>query len=165
MCKGQFAKSIDSAVFPRMHGDPLCHVIAAKAVAFGEALTPDFKQYIEQIVKNCQALAEALKNKGFRLCTGGSDNHLLFIDLCPYYSDPSSTPRFCNSFSWHKLRAGDFLLALQIMIYRCREIVIFMARLAGGSPAPERLQLPGSLYRYRRGFRCESQRLCQSLVP
>jgi glycine hydroxymethyltransferase len=87
MCKAEYAKSIDSAVFPRMQGGPLCHVIAAKAVAFGEALTPQYKEYAEQVVKNCQALAEALTSKGFRLCSGGSDNHLLLIDLLKYNPD------------------------------------------------------------------------------
>ncbi len=84
MCKQEYAKSIDSAVFPRMQGGPLCHVVAAKAVAFGEALKPEFKAYAEQIIKNAQALAEALMSKGFRLCSGGTDNHLLLVDLRPF---------------------------------------------------------------------------------
>ena len=87
MCKAEYAKNINSAVFPRMQGGPLCHVIAAKAVAFGEALTPKYKEYAEQVVKNCQALAETLSSKGFRLCSGGSDNHLLLIDLRSYNPD------------------------------------------------------------------------------
>ena len=84
MCKKEFAKTINTAVFPGMQGGPLCHVIAAKAVAFAEALRPSFKEYAEQIIKNCQALAEELLGKGFRLCTGGTDNHLLLVDLAPY---------------------------------------------------------------------------------
>jgi len=84
MCKKEYAKSINSAVFPGIQGGPLCHVIAAKAVAFAEALRPDFKLYAQQIINNCQALAEALLSKGFRLCTGGTDNHLLLLDLRPY---------------------------------------------------------------------------------
>lgn len=84
MCKKEYAKSINSAVFPGMQGGPLCHVISAKAVAFAEALRPEFKTYAEQIIKNCQALAEELLNKGFRLCAGGTDNHLLLVDLGPY---------------------------------------------------------------------------------
>ena len=84
MCKKEFAKGINAAVFPGMQGGPLCHVIAAKAVAFAEALRPDFKVYAGQIIKNGQALAEAMLSKGFRLCTGGTDNHLLLVDLAPY---------------------------------------------------------------------------------
>ena len=84
MCKAEFARTINSAVFPGMQGGPLCHVIAAKAVAFSEALRPEFKAYAAQIIKNCQALAEGLLSKGFRLCTGGTDNHLILVDLRPY---------------------------------------------------------------------------------
>jgi glycine hydroxymethyltransferase len=84
MCKKEFAKSINSAVFPGMQGGPLCHVIAAKAVAFAEAMTEDFKNYAEQIIKNCQTFAESMLQKGFRLCTGGTDNHLVLVDLRPY---------------------------------------------------------------------------------
>ena len=84
MCKKEYAKTINSAVFPGMQGGPLCHVIAAKAVAFAEAMQDDFKQYAQQIINNCQSLAEALLSKGFRLCTGGSDNHLMLVDLRTY---------------------------------------------------------------------------------
>jgi glycine hydroxymethyltransferase len=84
MCKKEFAKAINSAVFPGMQGGPLCHVIAAKAVAFAEAMKPEFKQYAQQIINNCQVLAQELLKKGFRLCTGGTDNHLLLVDLRPY---------------------------------------------------------------------------------
>lgn len=84
MCKEEFAKKVNSSVFPGIQGGPLCHVVAAKAVAFGEALKPEFKAYAEQIIKNCQALAEGLISKGFRLCGGGSDNHLVLLDLRPY---------------------------------------------------------------------------------
>ena len=85
MCKEEFAKAVNSAVFPGMQGGPLCHIIAAKAVAFGEALKPEFKTYAQQILKNAQALAEGLTAKGFRLCTGGTDNHLMLVDLRPYH--------------------------------------------------------------------------------
>jgi glycine hydroxymethyltransferase len=81
MCKANFAKSIDSSVFPGNQGGPLMHVIAAKAVAFGEALTPAFRAYQEQIVRNAKALAEALKGQGFQLISGGTDNHLMLLDL------------------------------------------------------------------------------------
>jgi glycine hydroxymethyltransferase len=81
MCKEAWAKKIDSAVFPGLQGGPLMHIIAAKAVAFGEALKPDFKTYSAQVIKNAQALAEALKSKGYRLVSGGTDNHLMLIDL------------------------------------------------------------------------------------
>ena len=84
MCKEEYAKKVNSAVFPGMQGGPLCHVIAAKAVAFGEALKPEYKQYMEQVVKNCKTLAEELVSRGFRLCSGGSDNHLMLLDLRPY---------------------------------------------------------------------------------
>jgi glycine hydroxymethyltransferase len=72
---------IDSAVFPGMQGGPLDHVIAAKAVAFGEALKPEFKTYIGQVLKNAKALAEGLMNHGFRLISDGTDNHLMLVDL------------------------------------------------------------------------------------
>jgi len=84
MCKKEYAKMVNSAVFPGMQGGPLGHVIAAKAVAFSEALRPEFKEYARQIVANCRALAEALLSKGFRLCTGGTDNHLILVDLRTY---------------------------------------------------------------------------------
>ncbi len=84
MCKEEYAKTINSAVFPGLQGGPLCHVIAAKAVAFGEALKPAFKEYAKQIVKNCKVFSEAMQSKGFRLCTGGTDNHLVLVDLRPY---------------------------------------------------------------------------------
>jgi glycine hydroxymethyltransferase len=81
MCKAEYAKAIDKAVFPGLQGGPLMHVIAAKAVAFKEALTPEFKIYQRQIVTNAQALAEGLLKRGFRLISGGTDNHLMLADL------------------------------------------------------------------------------------
>ncbi|HUK55128.1 MAG TPA: serine hydroxymethyltransferase [Nitrospiria bacterium] len=81
MCKDQFAKAIDKAVFPGLQGGPLMHVIAAKAVAFKEALAPAFRGYQRQIVANAQALAEGLIKRGFRLVSGGTDNHLMLVDL------------------------------------------------------------------------------------
>ncbi len=83
LCKAELAKAVDKAVFPGMQGGPLMHVIAAKAVALKEALTPEFKAYQEQIVKNMQALAAGLKDEGLRLVSGGSDNHLALVDLTP----------------------------------------------------------------------------------
>jgi glycine hydroxymethyltransferase len=77
----ELAKKIDRAVFPGSQGGPLMHVIAAKAVAFGEALKPSFRTYCEQIVRNARALAAALTAKGFRCTTGGTDNHLMLVDL------------------------------------------------------------------------------------
>jgi glycine hydroxymethyltransferase len=77
----ELAKAINRSVFPGSQGGPLMHIIAAKAVAFGEALRPEFKTYSQQIVKNAKALAEGLKNKGFRLQSGGTDNHLMLVDL------------------------------------------------------------------------------------
>ncbi len=81
MCKEEFAKKIDSAVFPGIQGGPLMHSIAAKAVAFGEALTDEFKQYQRQIVDNAAALAENLMSKGYKLVANGTDNHLMLVDL------------------------------------------------------------------------------------
>ncbi len=81
MCKEKYAKKLDSAVFPGMQGGPLMHVIAAKAVAFAEALKPEFKAYQHEIVLNSRALADHLLEKGFRLVSGGTDNHLILVDL------------------------------------------------------------------------------------
>jgi glycine hydroxymethyltransferase len=81
LCKAEHAKTVDSRVFPGMQGGPLMHVIAAKAVALKEALSPAFKVYQQQIIKNARALAGALTQKGFRLTSGGTDNHLMLIDL------------------------------------------------------------------------------------
>jgi glycine hydroxymethyltransferase len=81
LCRAEHAKTVDSKVFPGMQGGPLMHVIAAKAVALKEALTPEFKLYQEQIVKNAKVLAQRLMNKGFRLVSGGTDNHLMLVDL------------------------------------------------------------------------------------
>ena len=81
LCKEEFAKAIDKACFPGMQGGPLMHVIAAKAVCFKEALRPEFKDYAEQIVKNCKALADGLMKRGHKLVSGGTDNHVLLMDL------------------------------------------------------------------------------------
>ncbi|HEY3243189.1 MAG TPA: serine hydroxymethyltransferase [Phycisphaerae bacterium] len=87
MCKEAFAKKIDSRIFPGLQGGPLMHVIVGKAVAFGEALRPEFKAYQEQILKNARALADALVSKGNRLVSGGTDNHLMLLDLRPQYAN------------------------------------------------------------------------------
>ncbi len=81
MCKKEFAEKIDKAVFPGFQGGPHEHVIAAKAVAFKEALQPDFKEYASQIVKNARTLADSLQSYGYRLVSGGTDNHLILIDV------------------------------------------------------------------------------------
>jgi glycine hydroxymethyltransferase len=81
MCKADWAKKIDSAVFPGLQGGPLMHIIAAKAVAFGEALRPEFKHYQQQILTNARTLADALMKHGYRLVSGGTDNHLMLLDL------------------------------------------------------------------------------------
>ena len=81
LCREELAKAIDKAIFPGTQGGPLMHIIAAKAVAFGEALQPAFKEYQQQIIKNADALAKALVAKGFRLVSGGTDNHLMLLDL------------------------------------------------------------------------------------
>jgi glycine hydroxymethyltransferase len=81
LCREEFAKRIDANVFPGIQGGPLMHVIAAKAVALKEALADDFKIYQKQIVKNAKAMSEALTEKGFRIVSGGTDNHLFMVDL------------------------------------------------------------------------------------
>ncbi len=81
MCKEQYAKAIDKAVFPGMQGGPLMHVIAAKAVAFKEALSPEFKEYQRQVVKNAAVMADEFTKCGVRLVSGGTDNHLMLVDL------------------------------------------------------------------------------------
>lgn len=80
LCTEEYAKAIDKAIFPGLQGGPLMHVIAAKAVAFHEALQPEFKTYQEQVLRNAQALASGLTAKGFRLVSGGTDNHLMLVD-------------------------------------------------------------------------------------
>ncbi len=87
MCKEEWQKKIDSRVFPGLQGGPLMHCIAGKAVAFAEALKPEFKTYQQQILNNAQALAEGLVSKGNRLVSGGTDNHLMLLDLRPAYPD------------------------------------------------------------------------------
>ena len=84
LCKEQYAKQIDKAVFPGTQGGPLMHTIAAKAVCFGEALKPEFKEYQEQIAKNAKVLADTLLAEGFNLVSGGTDNHLMLLDLRPF---------------------------------------------------------------------------------
>jgi glycine hydroxymethyltransferase len=81
LCREEFAKKLNSNIFPGIQGGPLMHVIAAKAVAFKEALSPEFKTYQAQIVKNAKALAAALMQRGFRLTSGGTDNHLMLLDF------------------------------------------------------------------------------------
>ena len=81
LCREELGKKIDKAIFPGMQGGPLEHIIAAKAVCFGEAMNPEFKAYQHQIVLHCRALAKALTARGFRLISGGSDNHLVLLDL------------------------------------------------------------------------------------
>ena len=80
----EHAKAIDKAVFPGWQGGPLEHAIAGKAIAFGEAAHPSFKEYAHQVVKNASALAQALAEEGFRLVSGGTDNHLMVVDLTPF---------------------------------------------------------------------------------
>ena len=87
LCKEEYAKAIDSAVFPGNQGGPLMHVIAAKAVCFAEAVKPEFKIYQEQVVSNSKALAGSLTGCGFHLVSGGSDNHLMLVDLRPSHPE------------------------------------------------------------------------------
>lgn len=81
LCKEKYAKDLDKSVFPGVQGGPLMHVIAGKAVCFKEALTPEFKEYQNQIIKNAKVLSEELMNRGFKLVSGGTDNHLMLVDL------------------------------------------------------------------------------------
>ena len=84
LCKEEYAKQIDKATFPGTQGGPLMHIIAAKAVCFGEALKPEFKEYARQVVANSKAFADALLKEGFKLVSGGTDNHLCLVDLRPF---------------------------------------------------------------------------------
>lgn len=84
LCKEEYAKQIDKAIFPGTQGGPLLHIIAAKAVCFGEALKPEFKEYARQVVANSKAFADALLKEGFKLVSGGTDNHLCLVDLRPF---------------------------------------------------------------------------------
>jgi glycine hydroxymethyltransferase len=84
LCREEYAKAIDKAVFPGLQGGPLMHVIAAKAVAFHEAALPGFRDYAAAIVRNARALADALAGEGFRIVSGGTDNHLMLVDLRPF---------------------------------------------------------------------------------
>jgi glycine hydroxymethyltransferase len=81
LCRAQFAKDIDRSVFPGVQGGPLMHIIAAKAVCFKEALQPAFREYQQQIVRNAARLAATLAADGFRLVSGGTDNHLMLVDV------------------------------------------------------------------------------------
>lgn len=81
LCKEQYAKAIDKAIFPGIQGGPLMHVIAAKAVAFGEALKPEFKEYAKQVVTNAKVLATALQKEGFKIVSGGTDTHVMLVDV------------------------------------------------------------------------------------
>ena len=81
LCKEEYAKAINKAIFPGTQGGPLMHIIAAKAVSFGEALKPEFKVYQQQILNNAQALSKELLKRGFDLVSGGTDNHLMLVDL------------------------------------------------------------------------------------
>jgi glycine hydroxymethyltransferase len=81
LCREEFAKKVNSRVFPGIQGGPLMHAVAGKAVAFGEALQPEFKEYARRIVDNCRALADGLLEGGINLVSGGTDNHLILVDL------------------------------------------------------------------------------------
>jgi glycine hydroxymethyltransferase len=81
MCKAEHAKALDAQVFPGIQGGPLMHVVAGKAVAFGEALQPSFRAYQERVLASARALAESLAGHGFRLVSGGTDNHLVLVDV------------------------------------------------------------------------------------
>ncbi len=90
LCKEEYARDVDAKVFPGIQGGPLMHAIAGKAVAFHEALQPEFKAYQSKVIANAQALAKSLMNKGFKLVSGGTDTHLMLIDLGPEESGSPS---------------------------------------------------------------------------
>ncbi len=81
LCKEQYAKELDKHLFPGIQGGPLMHVVAGKAVCFGEALKPEFKEYAKQVVVNCKVLSDTLQEEGFRIVSGGTDNHLILVDV------------------------------------------------------------------------------------
>jgi glycine hydroxymethyltransferase len=81
LCKEKFAKDLDKLVFPGTQGGPLVHIIAAKAVCFREALQPEYKSYIQQVIKNAKVLASTIKSRGYRIVSGGTDNHLMLVDV------------------------------------------------------------------------------------
>lgn len=84
LCKEEYAKKVDSAVFPGNQGGPLMHIIAGKAVCLKEALDPSFKEYQTQVIKNAKAMADRLKENGFKIISGGTDNHLMLVDVTPF---------------------------------------------------------------------------------
>ena len=81
LCREQYAKALDKAIFPGLQGGPLCHIVAAKAQCLYEAKQPEFREYGAQVIRNCAALADVMKEEGFRLVTGGTDNHLILVDV------------------------------------------------------------------------------------
>jgi glycine hydroxymethyltransferase len=95
MCRSEFAKKIDSAVFPGSQGGPLMHIIAAKAVCFREAAKPEFKEYAIQVKRNAVAMANALLSRGYKLSSGGTDNHLMLVDL--RHSHPDLTGKVAQT--------------------------------------------------------------------
>ena len=96
LCKEKYIKAINSKVFPGLQGGPLMHVIAAKAICFKEAMTPEFKAYQQQLVKNAAVLAQALRDKGFRIVSGGTDNHLMLVDLRPKHATGKEVQIACD---------------------------------------------------------------------
>ena len=96
LCNEKYIKAINSKVFPGLQGGPLMHVIAAKAICFKEAMTPEFKAYQQQLVKNAAVLAQALKDKGFRIVSGGTDNHLMLVDLRPKHATGKEVQIACD---------------------------------------------------------------------
>src|SRR5262249_41518456 len=84
LCRAEYAQAIDKTVMPGLQGGPLMHAVAAKAVAFREAMQPEFTEYAAQIVRNAAALADALASEGFRIVSGGTENHLMLVDLRPF---------------------------------------------------------------------------------
>ena len=97
MCKEEHAKAINKAIFPGTQGGPLMHVIAAKAVCFKEALQPEFKVYQQNIIDNAQALCKGLMNRGIRIVSGGTDNHLMLVDLTNFDQTGKAVEKLLDS--------------------------------------------------------------------
>ena len=117
LCKEEYAKAIDKAIFPGIQGGPLMHVIAGKAVCFGEALKPEFKEYGKRVVENAQALAKGLTSRGLKLVSGGTDNHLMTIDLSG--SELSGKEREHRPDGVHSTANGSQRAAQPVCYQRC----------------------------------------------
>ena len=120
LCREEYAKKIDKAIFPGTQGGPLMHIIAAKAVCLGEALKPEFKTYAEQTVKNAKALAEGLTKRGMKLVSGGTDNHLMLLDLSDGELTGKELPKIQHAFYEIYLPFDRGFLKISAVKEKCR---------------------------------------------